>query len=105
MAHAPCRSQGALITPPTMLRTTTLGAWFKRGWTDSIDDSDLFVIDLDFLHQGPDDLSSCLPVRFSQPLGDAPRKLFQLTDHQPEFRILNGLAGPLTMLGLQLGQA
>src|SRR3954449_1396822 len=45
-----------VITPPTMLRTSLLGAPFKRGGTDSIHDANLLLVDLDFLHQGPDDL-------------------------------------------------
>src|SRR3954464_14209180 len=51
------------ITPPTMLRTTLLGAPFKRGGTDPIHDTDLLLVDLDSLHQGPDDLPSRGPVR------------------------------------------
>ena len=75
--------QGAVLTPPTMLQTTLLGAPFKRGWTDSIHDPNLLLVDLDLLHQRPDDLPPCLPVRSLQPLGDTPRELLQLTDHQP----------------------
>ena len=75
--------QGGTVTPPTMLQTTLLGAPFKRGWTDSIHDANLLLVDLDLLHQRPDDLPPCLPVRSLQPLGDPPRELLQLTDHQP----------------------
>jgi hypothetical protein len=75
--------QGGEVTPPTMLQTTLLGASFKRGWTDSIHDANLLLVDLDLLHQRPDDLPPCLPVRPLQPLGDPPRELLQLTDHQP----------------------
>ena len=97
--------QRCWITPPTMLRTTLLGAPFKRGGTDPIHDADLLLVDLDLLHQGPDDLPSRVPVRLLQPLRDAPRELLQLADHQPQFRLLGGLADPLPMLVLQLGQA
>jgi RNA-directed DNA polymerase len=41
--------QGAVVTPPTMLRTTLLGASFKRGWTDPIDHVDFTFIDLNLL--------------------------------------------------------
>jgi RNA-directed DNA polymerase len=75
--------QGGSLTPPTMLQTTLLGASFKRGWTDSVHDANLLLVDLDLLHQRPDDLPPCLPVRSLQPLGDPPRELLQLTDHQP----------------------
>ena len=75
--------QGGIITPPTMLRTTLLGASFKRGWADPIHDADLLLVDLDSLHQRPDDLTSRVPVRPLQPLRDAPRELLQLADHQP----------------------
>ena len=93
--------QGGVITPPTMLRTTLLGASFKRGWTDPIHDADLLLVDLDPLHQGPDDLPSRVPVRLLQPLRDTPRELLQLADHQPQFRLLGGLADPLPTLVLQ----
>src|SRR3954463_13950003 len=93
------------ITPPTMLRTTLLGAPFKRGGTDPIHDTNLLLVDLDFLHQGPDDLPARGPVRLLQLLGDATRELLQLADHQTEFCLLGGLADSLPMLVLQLGQA
>ena len=60
--------QGSPVTPPTMLRTTLLGAPFKRGGTDPIHDADLLLVDLDSLHQGPDDRPSRVPVRLLQPL-------------------------------------
>src|SRR5260370_26737292 len=93
------------LTPPTMLRTTLLGAPFKRGGTDPIHDADLLLVDLDFLHQGPDDFPARVPVRLLQLLRNAPRELLQLTDHQPEFCLLGRLADPLSMLVLQFGQA
>ena len=34
-----------------MMRTTLLGAPFKRGWTDPIHDADLLLVDLDLLHR------------------------------------------------------
>ena len=46
--------QGGVITPPTMLQTTLLGASFKRGWTDSIHDANLLLVNLDFLDQVPE---------------------------------------------------
>src|SRR5215203_6552730 len=92
-------------TPPTMLRTTLLGAPFKRGGTDPIHDAHLLLVDLDPLHQGPDDLPSRVPVRLLQPLRDATGECLQLADHQPEFRLLRGLTDPLPLLALQLGQA
>src|SRR3954471_24325921 len=88
------------ITPPTMLRTSLLGAPFKRGGTDPIYDADLLLVDLDPLHQRPDDLPSRLPVRPLQPLRDAPREPLQLADHQAEFRLLRSLAHPLPALDL-----
>jgi hypothetical protein len=51
------------MTPPTMLQRTLLGAPLKRGWTDPIHDADLLLVDLDLLHQGPNDLPSRGPVR------------------------------------------
>src|SRR3954454_23905740 len=87
-----------------MLRTTVLGASFKRGWTDPIHDADLLLVDLDSLHQGADDLTSRVPIRPFQPLRDAPRELLQLADHQPQLRLLGGFADPLPALDLQLGQ-
>src|SRR5262249_38259138 len=97
--------QGGIVTPPTMLQTTLLGAPFKRGRTDPIHDADLLLVDLDLLHQSPDDLPSRVPVGLLQLLGDAPRELLQLADHQPQFRFLGGLAHLLPTLGLQLRQA
>ena len=52
-----------VITPPTMLQRTLLGASLKRGWTDPIHDADLLLVDLDLLHQSPNDLPSRVPVR------------------------------------------
>jgi hypothetical protein len=63
-----CSPQGGIATPPTMLRTTLLGASLKRGRTDPVDDADLLLVNLDFLHQGPDDLSSRVPVGLLQPM-------------------------------------
>jgi len=60
--------QGAVATPPTMLRTTLLGASLKRGRTHPVDDADLLLVHLDLLHQGPDDLPSRVPVGLLQPL-------------------------------------
>src|SRR5512147_2871994 len=97
-------ARSGLITPPTMLQTTLSGASLKRGWTDSIHDADLLLIDLDLLHQGPNDLTSHVPVRLLQLLGNPPRELLQLADHEPEFRLLGGLADPLPALDLQLRQ-
>jgi RNA-directed DNA polymerase len=54
--------QGGVITPPTMLQTALLGATFKRGWTDPINDVNLPFIDFDLLDQRSDDLSSCRPI-------------------------------------------
>ncbi|MBV8397822.1 MAG: hypothetical protein JOZ17_03665, partial [Acetobacteraceae bacterium] len=96
--------QGAVITPPTMWRTTLLGASFKRGWTDPIHDPNLLLVDLDPLHQRPDDLTSRVPVGLLQPFRDATRELLQSADHPSEFRLLGGLADPLPALDLQLGQ-
>src|SRR5512135_894202 len=93
------------ITPPTILQMTLLGASLKRGRTDPIHDADLLLVDLDLLHQGPNDLPSRVPVRLLQPLEDAPRELLQPADHQPEFRFLGRLANPLPTLLLQLRQA
>jgi RNA-directed DNA polymerase len=56
-------SQGGVITPPTMLRRTLLGAPFKRGRTDSIHDPHLLLVDLDLLDQRPDHLPPRVPVR------------------------------------------
>jgi RNA-directed DNA polymerase len=42
--------QGGIVTPPTMLRTTLLGASLKRGRTDPIHDADLLLVNLDLLH-------------------------------------------------------
>ncbi len=55
--------QGGVVTPPTMLQRTLLGASLKRGWTDPIHDADLLLVDLDLLHQSPNDLPSRVPVR------------------------------------------
>ena len=95
--------QGAVITPPTMLQITLLGASLKRGWTDPVHDADLPFVDLDLLHQSPNDLPSRVPVRLLQLLGNAFRELLQLTDHQPQFRFLGGLVHPLPTLALQFG--
>ncbi len=75
--------QGGVITPPTMLQTTLLGASLKRGWTDSIHDAHLLFVDFDLLHQRPNDLPSRVPVRLLQLLGNPLRELLQLADHQP----------------------
>ncbi|HWT83682.1 MAG TPA: reverse transcriptase domain-containing protein, partial [Candidatus Methylomirabilis sp.] len=58
--------QGGVVTPPTMLQRTLLGASLKRGRADAIDDPDLLVVDLDFLDQGPNDLPPRGPVRLLQ---------------------------------------
>src|SRR5271166_5522900 len=71
------------ITPPTMLQTTLLGASFKRGRTDPIHDADLLFVDLDFLHQRPNNVPSRVPVGLLQLLGNASREFLQLADHQP----------------------
>jgi RNA-directed DNA polymerase len=97
--------QGGICTPPTMLRRTLLGASLKRGWTDPIHDADLLLVDLDFLHQGPNNVPSRVPVGLLQLLGNAFRELLQLADHQPQFHFLVGLVNPLPTLILQLGQA
>ena len=97
--------QGGIITPPTMLQRTLLGASLKRGWTDPIHDADLLLVDLDLLHQSTKDLPSRVPVRLLQLLGNAFRELLQLADHQPQFHFLVGLVKPLPTLILQLGQA
>src|SRR5262245_55006897 len=89
------------ITPPTMLRTTLLGAPIKRGRADPVDDANLLVADLDPPHQGPDDLPPRLPIRLLQPLRDALRELLQLPDHQPEFRLLDRFADLLPVLRIQ----
>ena len=88
-----------------MLRRTLLGASLKRGWTDPIHDADLLLVDLDFLHQGPNNVPSRVPVGLLQLLGNAFRELLQLADHQPQFHFLVGLVNPLPTLILQLGQA
>src|SRR5262245_57746003 len=74
-------------TPPTMLQTTLLGAFLKRGWTHAIHDADLLLVDLDLLHQSPNDLPPRRPVRLFQLLGHPPGKFLQLADHQPQFRL------------------
>ena len=96
--------QGSPITPPTTLQRTLLGALLKRGGTDPIHDADLLLVDLDLLHQGPDDLPPRGPVRLLQLPGDAPGELLQLTDHQPQFLLAGGLVPPLPTLVLQFGQ-
>ena len=68
-----------------------MGASLKRGWTDPIHDADLLLVDLDFLHQRPNDFPSRLPVRLLQLLGNAFREFLQLADHQPQFHLLVGL--------------
>ena len=60
--------QGGVLTPPTMLRTTLLGAPFKRGRSDPIHDAHLLHVDFDPPHQGPDNFPSRVPVRRLQPL-------------------------------------
>jgi hypothetical protein len=87
-----------------MLRTTLLGVLLKRGWTDPIHDPDLLFVDLDFLHQGPDDRPSCVPSRLVQLVRDSLGELLQLADQQPEFRLLVRLADPLPIFSLQFGQ-
>jgi group II intron reverse transcriptase/maturase len=55
--------QGGVVTPPTMLRKTLLGAPFKKGRTHAIHDADLLLVDLDLLDQCPNDLPPRVPVR------------------------------------------
>jgi len=97
--------QGGVITPPTMLQRTLLGASLKRGRTDPIHDADLLLVDLDLLHQSTKDLPSRVPVRLMQLLGNASRELLQLANYQPQFHFLVGLVNPLPTLILQLGQS
>ena len=87
-----------------MLRRTLLGAPFKRGRTDPIHDPNPLLVDLDLLDQRPDDLPPRVPVRLLEALRDTSRELLQLADDQPQFRLLGGLADPLTIVRLQLGQ-
>src|SRR5271165_5310722 len=98
-------ASSGLTTPPTMLQRTLLGASLKRGRTNPIHDADLLLVDLDLLHQGPNDLPSRIPVRLLQLLGNASRELLQLADHQPQLRFLVGLVPPLPTLVLQFGHA
>jgi hypothetical protein len=96
--------QGAVITPPTTLQRTLLGAPLKRGWADPVHDADLVLVDLDLLHQSPNDLPSRGPVRLLQLSGDPLGELLQLTDHQTQFLLPSGLVHPLVSLFLQFGQ-
>jgi hypothetical protein len=41
--------QGGIVTPPTMLQRTLLGASLKRGRSDPVHDADLLLVDLDLL--------------------------------------------------------
>ncbi len=79
--------QGAVATPPTMLRTILLGATLKRGGTDPIHNADLALINLDLLDQGADDLPLGLPVRLAESFGNLTREFLQPADHQPQFRL------------------
>ena len=88
-----------------MLQKTSLGASLKRGWTDSIHDAHLLLLNLDFLHQRPNHFPSRLPARLLQFLGNASGELLQLSDDQSEFRLLRRLADPLPTVILQLGYA
>ena len=97
--------QGGCLTPPTMLQKTSLGASLERGWTDSIYDAHLLLLNLDFLHQRPNHFPSRLPTRLLQFLGNASGELLQLSDDQSEFRLLRHLADPLPTVILQLGYA
>ena len=72
--------QGGIITPPTMLQTSLLGATFKRGWADPIHDADLLLIDLDLLNQGSDDLPLRRPVWLAESFGNLAGKFLQLAD-------------------------
>ncbi len=103
--HTSATPNNGAITPPTMLQTTRWGPRFKRGRTDPIHDANLLLVDLDLLHQRPNDLPSRVPVRLLQFLGNTFGELLQLADHQPEFRLLGGLVCPLPTLVLPLGQA
>src|SRR5215469_532728 len=93
-----------VVTPPTTLQRTLLGASLKRVGADPIHDADLLLADLDLLHQSPNDLPSLGPVRLLQLLGDTPGELLQLTDHQPQFLLLGGLVPPPVTLVLPFGQ-
>ena len=88
-----------------MLQRTLLGASLKRGWTDPIHDADLLLVDLDLLHQSPNDLPSRIPVRLLQLLRNASRELLQLADHQPQLGFLVGLIPALPTLILQFDHA
>jgi group II intron reverse transcriptase/maturase len=55
--------QGGVVTPPTMLQKTLLGAPFKRGRTHSIHDADLLLVDLNLLDQRSNNLPPRVPVR------------------------------------------
>jgi hypothetical protein len=47
--------KGGVMTPPTTLQRTLVGVSLKRGWTDPIHDADVLLVDLDLLHQNPND--------------------------------------------------
>ncbi len=97
--------QGGVITPPTMLQTTSLGAPLKRGWTDPIHDADLLLVDLDLLDQRSNYFPSRLPARLLQFFGNTLGEFLQLADHEPEFRLLDDLAHLPAALILPLGEA
>ena len=80
--------QGAVATPPTMLRTAPFGARFKRAGAHLIHDLDRLRPHFDSLDQRPKNLTPSLPVRILQACADPFRKRLQLADRRGQFRFL-----------------
>lgn len=70
-------------TLPTILRNAPIGGTNKRDGIDPIDYADLFVTQLDPLHQRADDLATRRPVNLFEPLLQPGRELRQFADHEP----------------------
>ena len=94
-----------LITPPTILRTCLLGASVKRVWSDPIHDADLLLVNLDSLHHGPKNFASRLPAQLLQLLRNPSGEFLQLTDYEPELRLLGYLAHLSAAIVMPLGEA
>src|SRR5438552_15329372 len=75
-------------TTPAMSRIAPVGAFNKRGRIHPVDHTDLLLADFYPLHQRPQDGPAGVPVRRCQATTDPLGELLQVTDHQPQLRLL-----------------
>ena len=68
--------QGAVVTPPTILRIAPAGGSVKREWADLVFDSDSVLANLNFSDQRSNNLPPSRPVRIFKSKAWAAVKLY-----------------------------